>query len=108
MPSDQPDAGSDSFASWPDQATDLIVSTVGAVRDRTVGTAMTVARAIVYGFFSILVGTTALVLTCILIVRVATVYLPGERVWIPELGLGLILGAIALLLWSKASKIPHR
>lgn len=93
---------------WPDQATDLIVQTVGTVRDKTVGPAMTVARGIVYGTFAALVGTAALVLVCILLIRVVTVYLPGERVWIPELGLGVIFLFGAMALWSKARKVPHR
>lgn len=100
-----PDSGA---ASWPDQATDLIVQGVGMVRDKTVGPAMTIARGVVYGTFALIVGTVAAVLTCILLVRVITVYLPGERVWITELGLGVIFCVAALVLWSKARKIPHR
>lgn len=94
--------------SWPDQATDLIVQTVGTVRDKTVGPAMTVARGIVYGTFAAIVGTAVLVLTCVFLIRIITVYIPGERVWVPELGLGIIFLIGALALWSKARKIPHR
>lgn len=95
-------------AGWADQATDLIVSVVGTVRDKTVGPAMTGARAVVYGFFAAIVGIAALVLFTIFAVRIITVYMPGERVWIPEIGFGLIFGAFALWLWSKARRIPHR
>lgn len=93
--------------SWPDQATDLIVSTVAMVRDKTVGPAMTIARGIVYGFFAGLIGLCAVVLATIFLIRIITVY-TGGRVWIPQIGLGLVFGIVALLLWSKANKIPHR
>lgn len=107
-PDPTPSATTSPSSSWPDQATDLIVQTVGTVRDKTVGPATTVARGIVYGTFAALVGAAALVLVCIFAIRIVTVYLPGERVWIPELGLGVICLVGALALWSKARKIPHR
>ena len=108
MAADPSPSASDPVASWPDQATDLIVSTVGTVRDKTVGPAMTVARAIVYGLFAAVVGIAALVLFSVLFIRIITVYLPGHRVWIPELGLGILFGISALALWAKARRIPHR
>lgn len=92
---------------WPDQATDLIVSTVATVRDKTVGPAMTAARAIVYGLFALLVGGTALVLATIFVIRIVTVY-TGGRVWIPQIGLGILFGIVALVLWGRARAIPHR
>lgn len=98
----------ESSGSWPEQATDLIVQGVGTVRDKTVGPAMTVARAIVYGLFAAIVGIAGVVLACVLLVRIITVYLPGERVWVPELGLGILVTIGAIVLWSKASKYPHR
>ncbi|HET8931758.1 MAG TPA: hypothetical protein VFN21_13940 [Acidimicrobiales bacterium] len=92
--------------SWPDQAADLIVSTVGTVRDKTVGPAMTAARGVVYGFFALLVGLCALVLATIFIIRIITVY--TGKVWIPQIGLGVIFGIVALVLWGKARRVPHR
>ncbi len=100
------DAATD--ASWPDQATDLIVSVVGTVRDKTVGPAMTIARAIVYGLFAAIIGIAALVLGTIFAVRIITVYMPGQRVWIAEIGFGVLFGIVALALWAKARRIPHR
>lgn len=92
---------------WPDQATELIVSTVSSVREKTVGPAMTIARGIVYGLFAALVGFGAVVLASIFVIRIVTVY-TGGRVWIPQIGLGLIFLAGALFLWSKARAVPHR
>ncbi len=86
-----PPVSDDASSAWPDQAADLIVQGVGAVRDKTVGPAMTIARGLVYGVFALLIGTVAAVLGSILLVRIITVYLPGERVWITEIGLGVVL-----------------
>ena len=96
-----------SDGSWADQATDLIVSVVGTIRDKTVGPAMTAARAIVYGFFAAIVGLCAFVLATVFLVRIVTVYV-GGRVWIPQLALGVIFGIGALVLWGRAKKVPHR
>lgn len=101
-----PPASDSSTGSWPDQATDFIVQGVGLVRDKTVGPATTVAKGFVYGTFAIIVGLAAAVLSSILLVRIITVYIPGQRVWIPEIGLGLILCIVAIVLWRKAGKAP--
>ncbi len=93
--------------SWADQATDLVVGAVGTLRDKTVGPAMTAARAVVYGFFALLVGLCAFVLATIFVIRIVTVY-TGGRVWIPQLGLGVFFGIAALALWGRARRIPHR
>jgi hypothetical protein len=90
--------------SWPDQATDLIVQTVGTVRDKTTGPAITGARMVVYGTFGVLVAIVAFILVVILLVRVITVYLTGGRVWITDLALGAVFSVVGVVLWSKAAK----
>lgn len=89
---------------WTDQATDLIVQTVGTVRDKTTGPAITAGRAIVYGTFAALVAMVALVLSLVLVIRVLTVYIPGNRVWVSYLIVGLPLCVGGLVLWGKARK----
>lgn len=69
---------------------------------------MTVARAIVYGTFALIVGAMATVLFCVFFVRIVTVYLPNNRVWVAEMGLGVLFSLASLVLWGKARKIPHR
>ena len=90
--------------SWPDQATDLIVQTVGTVRDKTTGPAITGARMVVYGTFGVLVAIVAFIIFTILLVRVITVYLTGNRVWTTDLALGAIFSAVGIVLWTKAAK----
>jgi hypothetical protein len=92
---------------WPVEAADAIERAVGAVRDKTTGPALTVARGIVYGALAIIVGLAAAVTAAIAAVRVVDVYLPesvfGEtHVWAAH----LIVGAVFVLLswfflWRK-------
>jgi hypothetical protein len=90
---------------WPAHAADSIVRVVDDVRDRTTGPALKTARGVVYGLFAAIVGTVALVLAGILLVRVLNVYIPGE-VWIIYLGLGALLTIAGLVLWRKAFAPP--
>lgn len=91
-------------ATWPGQATDLIVQTVATVRDKTTGPAITAGRAVVYGTFAALVGFVAFVMLTLLLVRICTVYLTGDRVWITDLAVGGLFSLVGIVLWSKAAK----
>ena len=91
---------------WPAQATDTIVKVVGTASDKVTGPVTTAARAIVFGLFAGILGTAALVLFLILLVRLLNNYLPDsvfgeEHVWAAHLLLGLAFSGIALVLWAK-------
>ena len=94
---------------WPVQAADAIERTVGAVRDRTTGPAITIARGIVYGTFALLVGTAAAVLLAIAAVRLLDVYLPDavvgeDHTWVAHLVVGLAFTVAGLFLWSRRTR----
>jgi len=104
---------------WPAQAADTIVKVVGSVRDRTTGPALTASRGVVYGTLAAVLGTTALVLLCILLLRgvvlgvdgilgVLDIDRAGRAVWIAHLllGAGFSLGGWAM--WRKAWALPTR
>src|SRR5688500_13107107 len=57
-------------ADWTVQVADTIESVVGSVRDKTAVPLETVARALVYGILVSVIGTTALILVTIALVRV--------------------------------------
>jgi len=91
------------------QAADAIERTVGAVRDRTTGPAITIARGIVYGTFALLVGTAAAVLLAIAAVRLLDVYLPDavvgeDHTWVAHLVVGLAFTLGGLFLWSRRTR----
>ena len=91
---------------WPVQATDTIVKVVGTASDKVTGPVTTAARAIVFGLFAAILGTAAIVLVSILLVRLLNNYLPDsvfgeEHVWAAHLLIGLVFSGFALWLWSK-------
>jgi vacuolar-type H+-ATPase subunit I/STV1 len=74
---------------WPAQATDFVVNTVDAVRDRTTGTILTIARVTVFGLLAVVLGFVVAVLTIVLLVRFLDAILPSS-VWLAYLILGLV------------------
>jgi hypothetical protein len=96
---------------WPAQMADSIVGVVGAVRDKTTGPALTVARAVVYGTFAGVVAVAAVVLFVIAAVRVLDVYLPAavfgeDHTWLAHLLLGLLFTIAGIVLWLKRRPRP--
>jgi hypothetical protein len=93
-------------ADWPAQAADKIEQVVGSVRDKTTGPALTVARAVVYGLFAVLVGSVVAVLLIVAAVRLIDVYLPDsvfgeDHMWAAYLILGLVFMVAAAVLWPR-------
>lgn len=91
---------------WPVQATDTIVKVVGTASDKVTGPVTTAARALVFGLFAGILGTAAIVLVAILLVRVLDNYLPDsvfgeEHVWAAHLLIGVVFSITGLLLWRK-------
>jgi hypothetical protein len=85
---------------WPAMAADKVVDLVDQVAAKTTGPALTAARAVVFGMLISILGTAALVLLTIGVVRVIDVYVPGD-VWAAHTIVG---GAFVLLgawLWLK-------
>lgn len=87
-------------ADWPAQAADAVVRVVAQARERTVTPAYTLARGVVYGLLAVLLGTMAVVLLLVALVRFVNSYLPGD-VWATYLLLGTILTIGGLVLWTQ-------
>ena len=90
-------AGSTS-ADWTVQVADRIESVVGSVRDKTAVPLETVARALVYGILMAVMGTTALVLVTIILIRVLSIVL---EVWAAYAIIGGLFTVLGLFLWRK-------
>ena len=89
---------------WPTRATDMIVSNIGRIRDKTTGPARNVARWLVFGAFAISLGTVAMIILVIGAVRALDNYLPdavfGEtHTWAAHSILGAVLTAAGFLLY---------
>jgi len=88
---------------WTDQVTDLLVSTVDAVRDRTTGPILKIARGVVYGVVALLIGLLALGLVTIALVRVLSL-LPGPQ-WIVYAVAGALFCMVGAFAWSKRGPV---
>lgn len=99
-------AGAAPASDWPAEAADTIERVVGAVRDKTTGPAITVARWVVYGTFALVVGSVVAVMVAIAAVRALDSYLPdawvGEQhTWAAHLIVGAIFALAGMVLWSR-------
>lgn len=79
---------------WTVRATELIESTVGAVRTKTVVPLTKVARIVVFGLIIVMGAFAAALLFVIGLIRLVEVYLPfhphARAVWLTYAGLGAI------------------
>ncbi len=101
-------------ADLPARMTAMIVDNVGAVRDKTTGPALNIARYVLFGAFAISLGTVALLILVIGGVRLLNNYLPDavfgeEHTWAAHSLLGLVLLLAGLTLFKlKAKRKPAR
>lgn len=104
----------DEQVDWEVRATELIVDKVGWVKEQTAGRAITVAGYVLLGAFAVSLGTFALLLLLIGLVRAVNVWvLPdaifGEtHVWAAHglIGVVFVLAGLVLLK-TKAKKRPR-
>ena len=94
-------------AEWPAQAADTVVDVIGKVRDKTTKPAILAARALVYGLVAGVVGSIALVLFLVVLIRVLDNYVPGPVWWI-YLGLAVVftIGGIVLIRKANRPAVP--
>lgn len=94
------DAGRDpGEPDWPAQATELVVSLVGKVRDKTTGTILTVAKGLVFGSLAAMLALVVVVLLMISAIRLLT-EITGH-VWISYLTCGAIMTIAGAIVFSK-------
>ena len=92
---------------WAVQTADTIERLIETVRSNTSDRLVSVARLVVFGLLAAILGTLALVLFCIFLVRIMDSYIPGE-VWVVYVLLGGLFTLGGLLLWQQAWKRPAR
>ena|SRR2546426_1633687 len=91
---------------WAVQTADTIERLVGSVRSNTSDRLVSVARLLVLGLLAAVMGTTALVLLAIGLVRLLDVYLPSG-VWVADAIIGGIFTLGGLFLWRRAWRRPR-
>jgi hypothetical protein len=92
---------------WAVQTADTIERLVESVRSNTSDRLVSVTRLVVFGLLAAILGTIALVLVAIFVVRFLDNYIPGG-VWVVYLLLGGLFTLAGLLLWQQAWKRPAR
>lgn len=90
-------------AEWPKQAADTVVDTIAKVRDKTTKPAIVASRALVYGIIVAVVGSVALVLLLVGLIRVLNNYVPGQ-IWTIYLGLSVLFTLTGVIFIRKANK----
>ena len=90
-------------ADWPAQAADTIVETVDKVRDKTTRPAQVAARAVVYGLLGAVVGTIAIVLLLIGLIRALDNWVPGE-IWTKYAGIAVVFTVAGLWALRRANR----
>jgi uncharacterized membrane protein len=92
---------------WAVQTADTIERLVESVRSNTSDRLVSAARLVVFGLLAAILGTVALVLFAIFVVRFLDSYIPSG-VWVVYLVLGGLFTLVGLLLWQRAWKRPAR
>lgn len=90
-------------AEWPAQAADLVVDNIGKVRDKTTRPALVASRALVYGLLAAVVGTIALILLLVGVVRAYDNWAPGN-VWPLYAALAVIFTVAGLVCLKRANR----
>jgi hypothetical protein len=85
---------------WAAQTADQIERVVVSIRSKTADPLDRIVRIVVYGILAAVLGTAALVLLSVALVRALDVLLPGA-VWSAHLVVGGIFTLAGLFLWTK-------
>lgn len=89
---------------WASKTAAQIEAGVDAVRSKTVVPAFKIARILSFGLTGAVIGVVVLTLLLVLLIRLLTVYLFAEHVWITYLVLGGISTLAGMLLWSRMGR----
>jgi len=87
---------------WVTQVLDRLDGLIDLVRSKTTSPIAFVARVLVYGLLAAVMGTAALTLVVVMLVRVADIAIP-EDVWLTHLILGALFSLGGLLAWRRAA-----
>ena len=87
-------------ADWTKDLLDRLDHYIDVVRSNTTDRLVKVARILVFGLITAILGTMAAVIALITLIRVLDIVLPRE-VWLPYMVLGAIFLAVGLFAWSK-------
>ena len=93
--------GLSAFNDLPNRGADAVDAVVDFIQVKAVRPLTLAARGIVFGIIVFTGAVVTLTLLSITAIRVLTVYIPGNRVWVSDLIVGVIFVAGGVFAWSR-------
>ncbi len=84
----------------PAKGADAVDAVVDFIQNKAVRPLTLATRGIVFGIIVLTASIVTLTLLAITSIRVLTVYIPGNRVWVSDLIVGVIFVAAGMVAWS--------
>lgn len=85
----------------PTKGADAVDAVVDFIQNKAVRPLTLATRAIVFGIIVLTASIVTLTLLSITLVRLLTVYIPGNRVWVSDLIVGTVFVGGGILAWSQ-------
>jgi hypothetical protein len=85
----------------PSRGADTVDAVVDFIQVKAVRPLTLAARGLVFGISVLTGAVVTLTLLSITLIRVLTVYIPGNRVWVSDLIVGVVFTAAGILAWRR-------
>jgi len=85
----------------PVKGADAVDAVVDFIQNKAVRPLTLATRAIVFGIIVLTAAVVTLTLVAIIAIRILTVYIPGNRVWVSDLIVGAIFVAGGIAAWTQ-------
>ena len=85
----------------PSRGADTVDAVVDFIQVKAVRPLTLAARGIVFGIIVFTGAVVTMTLLSITLIRVLTVYIPGNRVWVSDLIVGVIFVAFGIFAWTR-------
>jgi hypothetical protein len=85
----------------PAKGADAVDAVVDFIQNKAVRPLTLATRAIVFGIIVLSAAVVTLTLVAITAIRLLTVYIPGNRVWVSDLIVGAVFVAVGIAAWTR-------
>jgi hypothetical protein len=85
----------------PVKGADAVDTVVDFIQNKAVRPLTLATRGIVFGIIVLAASIVTLTLLAITLIRVLTVYIPGNRVWVSDLIVGVLFVAAGIAAWTQ-------
>jgi NADH:ubiquinone oxidoreductase subunit 6 (subunit J) len=93
--------GLSAFNDLPSRGADAVDAVVDFIQLKAVRPLTQAARGIVFGIIVFTGAVVILTLLSITLIRLLTVYIPGNRVWVSDLVIGVLFVVAGILAWTR-------